>query len=479
MYFRQIFDDKLAQYAYLIGCQQTGEAVVIDPERDIDQYVDLAEREGLIITAVTETHIHADFLSGAREFAEAYPDVKLYLSDEGDENWKYLWPKGEDYDVTYLTDGDSFKVGNIEVAAVHTPGHTPEHLTFKITDHGGGATEPMGIATGDFVFVGDLGRPDLLESAAKVEGMMEPSARKLYETVQNFLSMPDHMQIWPGHGAGSACGKALGAVPQTTVGYERATNPMLEAAERGEDAFVTAILEGQPEPPLYFARMKQLNKEGAPVLGGLPEPSEVDVDGLVDVAADDNMVVVDTRTDRTAFAGAHIPGAIYSPLTRAFNTAIGSALTDAETPLTLIIDADDVEEAVRDLIRIGFDNIVHFATPETLAAYVEAGHPTASLRTAMTTDLDTLRASDDATVLDVRYASEYNADHVPDALNSSYTRLAENLDTLPEDKHLLVHCGSGARASVASSLLAREGFEVTLVDGEFADYREASEAQPA
>ena len=137
-------------------------------------------------------------------------------------------------------------------------------MSFLITDVGGGANEPIGIATGDFVFVGDLGRPDLLETAAKVEGMMEPSARRLYSSVQRFLELPDYLQVWPGHGAGSACGKALGAVPETTVGYERRFSPAIEAAKRGEDAFVDFILEGQPEPPIYFARMKRDNKLGAP-----------------------------------------------------------------------------------------------------------------------------------------------------------------------------------------------------------------------
>ncbi len=174
MLFRQIFDEKLAQYAYLVGCQQTGEALLIDPERDVDRYIELAEREELRIVAVTETHIHADFLSGARELAERL-DVKLYLSDEGDADWKYEWVKqkkqdGANYDYVLLKDGDTFSIGNIEVKAVHTPGHTPEHLSFMITDYGGGADLPMGMITGDFVFVGDLGRPDLLESAAGIQG---------------------------------------------------------------------------------------------------------------------------------------------------------------------------------------------------------------------------------------------------------------------------------------------------------------------
>ena len=169
MLLRQIFDDKLAQYAYLIGCQATGEAVVIDPERDVDRYIEAAEREGLRITAVAETHIHADFLSGARELAERL-DVELYLSAEGRPDWQVEWacgPRlaGGEYRATFLRHGDRFRVGNVELRALHTPGHTPEHLSYVVIDHGGGASGPIGIATGDFVFVGDLGRPDLFEQA--------------------------------------------------------------------------------------------------------------------------------------------------------------------------------------------------------------------------------------------------------------------------------------------------------------------------
>ncbi len=262
MLLRQITDSKLAQNAYLIGCQRTGEALVIDPERDVDRYVEAAAAEGLRLVAATETHIHADFLSGCRELAHRH-GARLYLSDCGPAEWKYLWAQDGDKGIQLLRDGDAFSVGKIEIRALHTPGHTPEHLSFLVTDHGGGAEEPMGLMSGDFVFVGDVGRPDLLESAAGVAGAREPSARALHASLLRFLDLPDYLQIWPGHGAGSACGKALGAVPTSTVGYERRFSPALADVRRGEQVFVDAILEGQPEPPFYFARMKKENKEGA------------------------------------------------------------------------------------------------------------------------------------------------------------------------------------------------------------------------
>ncbi|PSQ97694.1 MAG: MBL fold metallo-hydrolase [Bacteroidetes bacterium SW_9_63_38] len=481
MLFRQIFDEKLAQYAYLIGCQQTGEALLIDPGRDIDQYLGLAEGEGVAITAVTETHIHADFLSGARECAERFGTM-LYLSDEGTDEWKYEWAQtpdgrrdsGDDYDVTWLYDNSTFSIGNIEITALHTPGHTPGHLSFLITDKGGGAHEPMGLVTGDFVFVGDLGRPDLLESAANVEGAMDPSARTLYDSVQRFLDLPDHLQVWPAHGAGSACGKALGAVPQSTVGYEKRFNPMIDAARRDEDTFVDAILEDQPEPPLYFARMKRDNKTGPPVLGELPSPRALTARELHDVAADEEALVIDTRRDRSAFMDHHIPGALYAPMNKTFNTVVGSLVEDATTPISLIIDEEDVDEAVRDLVRIGHDNVQGFAEIETLQRYFANGGTSAAIKERPFDDLLALRTGDTA-VLDVRYRSEYEAGHVKGALNASYTRLPEYAADLPTDRTMIVHCGSGARAAAASAYLQRTGRDVIYVNDRFSNYESTEE----
>lgn len=471
MLFRQIFDPKLAQYAYLIGCQQTKEALIIDPERDIDRYVAMAEDEGLAIVAVAETHIHADFLSGAREFAERF-GAKLYLSDEGDADWKYEWVKGSDYDYTLLKDGDIFAIGNIEIEAVHTPGHTPEHLSFKVTDHGGGADAPMGIVTGDFVFVGDLGRPDLLESAAKAKGMMEPSARRLYGAVQDFLKWDDYLQVWPAHGAGSSCGKALGAVPETTVGYEKRFSPAIEAARDGEESFVDFILEGQPEPPLYFARMKRDNKLGVKLLDGLPRPRKLTARELGAAAEHSDAIVIDTRLDRSAFMTRHIPGSLYAPLNKSFNTAVGSLIEDETKSLYLIIDEDDLDEAVRDLIRIGYDNVEGFASYDTLERYLSTAPEVGHIDEIDFDRVEHLRDEDGIAVLDVRYASEYDDAHIPGAHNASYTRLPEYLEDLPEADTFLVHCGSGARAAVAAAFLSRTGRSVKYVNDAFKNWTE-------
>ena len=468
MLFRQIFDPKLAQYAYLIGCQQTGEAILFDPERDIDRYVDLAEEEALRIVAVAETHIHADFLSGARELAERFR-VRVYLSDEGDEAWKYEWIKeerkaGGRYDYVLLRDGDEFTVGNIRFTVLHTPGHTPEHLAYLVTDKGGGADEPMGIISGDFVFVGDLGRPDLLEQAAGLHGVQEPSARQLFRSLPRFTELGDYIQVWPAHGAGSTCGKSLGAVPQSTVGYEKRFNASLDAARNGEEAFVGAILAGQPEPHMYFARMKRDNKLGAPVLGNLPSPRELSGSELIEAVRGGDSLIVDTRLDRPSFFARHVTGSLYAPFNKAFNTVIGSLVVDEGKPLILIIEAGDVDAAVRDLVRIGYDNVVAFADERTLMRYFANGGPASTIDEIRFPEIGEVADREDVAVIDVRFRSEYDGGSVPGSVNASYTRLPDYLDRIPSDKTLLVYCSTGARAAAASAYLARLGHSVVLIN---------------
>ena len=473
MFFRQVFDPELAQYAYILGCQRTGEALVIDPERDIDRYVQIASQEGLRIVAATETHIHADFLSGLREFGEQH-DVKLYVSDEGDTNWKYNWARNSNYNIHLLKDNDEFMIGNIRVQALYTPGHTPEHMSFLITDMGGGANEPIGIVSGDFVFVGDLGRPDLLETAAGVTGAREPSARRLFESTKRFLALEDHVQVWPGHGAGSACGKALGAVPMSTVGYERKFNAALNFDT--EESFVGSILDGQPEPPLYFARMKDLNKNGVPVLGDLPAPKLFPIEELVARGTAEGAVIIDTRSDRVSFMAGHIPGSLYAPLGINFPMIVGSYV-EPSTNIYLITDAADVDLAVRTLVRIGYDGIKGFAPPTTLLTSGVAGEIVP--RVAFP-DLGPEVDTDKWTLLDVRGDAEFEGAHIPGAINIAHTRLAARINEVPRDKPVMTYCRSGNRAAAASSLLAREGFEVTHVDGAFAHWAELNETtEPA
>ena len=383
---------------------------------------------------------------------------------------------GAPYDAVLLRDQDMFKIGGIEFVAIHTPGHTPEHMSYLVYDRGAGATTPIGIVTGDFVFVGDLGRPDLLEQAAGMHGVQEASAKMLFSSLPKFKALEDYLQVWPAHGAGSTCGKALGAVPTTTVGYEKRYNASLGAAQGGEDAFVEAILAGQPEPQMYFARMKRDNKLGAPVLGALPQPKKLTAVELAEIVEREEVLVVDTRPDRSAFMANHLPGALYAPMNKMFNAVVGSLVMDETTPIVLITREESVEEAVRDLVRIGYDDVIAYATVETLEHYFAAGGIKRTIKEIDFQQLESLRQGPNVAVVDVRFAAEFASGQVPDAINASYTRLPDYLnDRIPDGKTLAVHCGSGARAAAAASFLAAKGFDVQYVNGSFTEYRVAEE----
>ena len=463
MFLRMVFDEKLAEAAYLIGCQRTAEAIVIDPERDVDRYEQIAAANGLRIVAATETHIHADFLSGVREFAEK--GARVYLSDAGDADWKYQWPRGQNggraYDAHLLTDGATFTVGNIEFKALHTPGHTPEHLCFMVTDRGGGADKPIGVATGDFVFVGDLGRPDLLESAAGLKGQADASAHRLYKSVRGFLEWPDYLQVWPGHGAGSACGKALGAVPQSTVGYEKMFNPSIRAAS-SESAFVSAILDGQPEPPLYFARMKRENKQGPRVLGGVPKPRQL---SAADFKAIDGrgVAIVDTRP-WPAFKAGHLPGALSLPLANSFSTEAGSMIAESEV-MYLIVEPARLDEAVRALIRVGLDDFGGWLDAAHMSQFEGLGVRLESTPEITVEQAQSMIGAAKPFVLDARRKDEFVQGHIPGATNFVHTRLLSRLAEVPKDRPVLVNCRSGARSARACSLLQKHGYNATNLAG--------------
>lgn len=464
MFMRRIYDESLAQAAYLIGCQATGEAIVFDPERDVERYLRVAAANDLKIVAVAETHIHADFLSGARELAER-AGAKVYLSDEGGAEWRYGWLDqkldGGSYDHQLLYDGDVFAVGNIEFEVLHTPGHTPEHLSFLVTDRGGGATAPIGLISGDFLFVGDLGRPDLLETAAGQQGTMEDSARQLHASIARLEGLPDYLQVWPAHGAGSACGKSLGGVPTSTLGYERRFNVALQAAG-DEQQFVDYILAGQPEPPLYFARMKRDNKLGPAVIGTRPQPprlSAAEFAGLDPRQA----AVIDTRI-WPAFRERHVAGSLSIPVNRSFSTHAGSFVAEGE-PIYLVTTQSELDTAIVELQRIGYDQILGWFPVNDLelaeaegCALTQAPEVAAGAAAAMFDN-------DGMQFLDVRRAAEFAADHYPDAINISHTRLAARLDELPRDRLLVVYCRTGDRSARACTYLRRQGHDVVNLGG--------------
>jgi hydroxyacylglutathione hydrolase len=453
MLFKRFYDTKLAQASYLIGCQKTGEAIVIDANRDVAQYIAAAAEEGVRVTHVSETHIHADFVSGSRELAQR-TGAALLLSDEGDADWKYAF--AAESGATLLHDHDTFMVGNLQFEVLHTPGHTPEHIAFLVTDTPA-SSSPIGVVTGDFLFVGDVGRPDLLEKAAKVMDTMEAGARTLFRSLQAFKQLPDHLQIWPGHGAGSACGKALGAVPMSTLGYEKIVNWGLQIDD--EQTFVDAVLEGQPEPPKYFAEMKRINKLGPAILGGFAHPARLDLAHL-DALLTSGAPIVDTRPAEE-FAAGLIPGTINIPFNKSFNTWAGWLLPYT-SDVYLIADEGDVDAMVRDLALIGIDRVSGYFSTEVVREWLAAGRTLNTIAQRTPSDVAAMTADPQVTVLDVRGATEFEAGHLPGARNIPVGYLTDHLAELPRDTPLVLHCQSGARSAIAGSVLGAHGFANVL-----------------
>ncbi len=453
MLLKRFYHEGLAQASFLVGCQQTGDALVVDANRDIEQYVSAAAEHGLRVTHVTETHIHADFVSGSRELAEA-AGARLFLSGEGGPDWQYAFARQAS--ATLLGDGDHFLVGNIRIDVVHTPGHTPEHLMFVATDTLV-ADQPIGAFTGDFVFVGDVGRPDLLERAAGIEGTMRAGAKLLFESLRRLTERyPDHLQLWPGHGAGSACGKSLGAVPQTTLGYEKLVN---WAFQIDDDArFVDAVLEGQPDPPRYFALMKHVNRDGPMPLGGLPVPPQRAAPDLAHVLARGD-VVVDLRRAESYAAG-YVPGTINIPWNRSFLGYAGWVLP-YDRDLYLLTDSPDdalPRRASADLAMIGLDRVAGWFGEDAFATWTLSGGNFQTLRHLGAEELAMQRGRRPARIVDVRSESEWREGHIPGSVLAPLGRLVDAFENSARDEPLVLVCQTGSRSAIGASLLAARGF---------------------
>ena len=464
MIFERFYEDKIAQVAFLVGCPATGEAIVIDPNRDVEFYMRAAAAAGLRITGVTETHIHADFVSGSRDLA-ARTGARLYVSDAGGEEWRYAF--SAEPNVTLLGDGSELRAGAVRLQAVHTPGHTPEHLCFLLSDLAA-SEQPLGAFTGDFIFAGDVGRPDLLERAVGQAGAAERGARALFGSLQQFKRQPGHLMLWPSHGAGSACGKHLGGVPVTTLAYEMLVNEALRIAD--EDTFVTHVLAGQPEAPRYFAEMKRLNRQGPPRIDAFRAPPRLDPEGAMNIV-ESGAIVIDLRR-AAEFAKGFAPGVITLPPGRSFTRYAGTLLP-YDRPIYLLGGHEsEVASATRDLALIGIDDVRGWANPSTVMIGWSHRHGDPERMVSVSFEEALPRVeSGVAVLLDVRDPSEFAAGHAPRALNIPLGALSSRSADLPIDRPIAVHCGSGARSPIAVSVLRRAGFtHLADVSGGFAAY---------
>jgi hydroxyacylglutathione hydrolase len=449
---KRFFHDGLAQASYLIGCPRTGEALIVDANRDIGPYLAAAKAANLRVTHVTETHIHADYISGSRELA-AQTGAVLLLSAEGGQDWQYRFAREDG--ATFLQDGDTFTVGNVRVEAMHTPGHTPEHLTFLVADTLA-SPQPIGALTGDFIFAGDVGRPDLLEKVVGSEGSMRAGAKLLFESLRRFTERcPDWLQLWPGHGAGSACGKSLGEMPQTTLGYEKLTNWAFQIDR--EEAFVEAVLDGQPEPPTYFAMMKRLNRDGPPPLRDVKPLQRLEPAALP-AALERKDLVIDLRR-ASEFAAKHIPGTISIPLTRAFAGYAGWVLP-YDRDLHLLVAGDDEEparHAASELAMIGLDRIAGWFGSDAVAAWSASGGQMMATRHIEPADV-AVQMNAGAAIVDVRATPEWRAGHVAGSTHIPLGKLVAQMQDKPRTQPVVLLCESGSRSAIGASLLATAGF---------------------
>ena len=458
MLLKRYYDEPLAQASFLIGDTVAREAVVVDPHRDVDLYLKAAETEHLRIVAVTETHIHADYLSGTRELARR-AGATAYLSDEGDADWKYGW--GHEPNVKLVRNGDAIRAGRVRLDVLWTPGHTPEHVSFVVTDEAA-SPEPVGVLTGDFVFAGDVGRPDLLERAANMQGTMERGARTLFASLARFRdSLPGHLLLWPGHGPGSACGKNLGGLPVTSLAYERLTNWGVKTTNEAE--FVREVLAGQPEPPVYFKHMKRMNKDGPAMHGEFREPPRLDDAGLPAALARGE-IVVDLRPTKAVLAGA-IPGAFSIPVGTSFPTWAGWLLP-YDQPISLLSnDGARALAAVRQLAMIGLDDVRGWYGPGAFEAWPRANGPLAVTPSIGAREAFERAARGELVLLDVRAAAEHAGGRVPGARHIPLGELAARARELPLDRPVAVFCEGGTRSRIGVSVLRRAGFTRLLDQG--------------
>ncbi|MCU4824939.1 MBL fold metallo-hydrolase [Bacillus cereus] len=465
MLLKYFYDEKLAHASYLVGCQKEGLAIVIDPSRYIEQYIEFAKKEGMEVIAAAETHIHADFLSGSRELSNLY-HANLYVSDEGECDWKYQYLNEGRYQL--VSEGTEFKVGHIKFNVIHTPGHTPESISFLVTDTSQNNftnDKPIGIFTGDFIFVGDIGRPDLLETAVGIKDTAQIGAKQLFDSIQKVKILPDYLQIWPSHGAGSACGKALGAIPTSTLGYEKMFNWAFQCNE--ESDFISTLLTGQPEPPKYFSLMKHLNKYGPPIRKKRKITNIDTVEELQEVMRSVQQIV-DIRNVES-FASGHIEKSINIPYNNSFTTWCGWLL-GYKTETLIILDEEKVkmEEVIRDFESIGLDNIIAFAPLKVikkfdiLESYKE------------NTSIELYRHIKDRSVkvIDVRSKKEWEEGHLHNAIHITLGNLFEKIDSIPKDCPIVLQCRTGLRSAIAASILQKAGIkEVVNLKGGFLEWK--------
>lgn len=444
MKIEQLYTSCLAQGAYYISSD--GEAAIIDPLRESQQYVDKAEDDKVKIKYVFETHFHADFVSGHVDLARKTNSTIVF------------GPSAKtDYSCHIAKDQEEFTIGKIKIRAIHTPGHTPESTTYLLIDENG---NNHAIFTGDTLFVGDVGRPDLAVANNITEDEL---ARTLYDSLRNkIMTLEDNVLIYPAHGAGSACGKNMSSETFSTLGEQKKINYALRD-NMTKAEFVKELLEGMPPPPSYFKQNALLNKNGYNNFDDVLSKSNkaLTVDEFKDYMISKNSLVIDVR-NQNEFIKKHIPNSLFVGLNGSFATWVGTIIKDIHRPIILIVEKGKEEEAITRLARVGCDNCFGYLDGG-ISTWEKSGNPTSDLEFISANNFVEMLKLNTINILDVRKESEFETQHIESSINSPLSQVHENLDLINTNEKLYVHCGSGYRSVIAISILKANGFD-NLID---------------
>jgi hydroxyacylglutathione hydrolase len=452
--FERIQTEGIAELSYLLGDDSENVAAVIDPTVDVDKYVKLAREKKVSITHIFETHIHADLVSGARELRARVESAKIFASHEGGARY------GFDHET--LKNGQAFTFGGTVLTVRHTPGHTPEHVSFEVAekDH---PESPWGVLTGDSLFVNSAGRPDLLGSS-----QTEALTKKLFDTLRGYyLALPDGVSIFPAHGNGSPCGADIGDRLESTIGYERKLNPYLQFADF--EKFKEHALSSAPPVPTYYPRMKKMNAKGPPVLGNLPRVSALPPEAFKEAVENEVGVLVDTRM-MLSFGGGHIAGALNIGASPMLSIWAGWLL-DPESPILLVLENDTMlEEVVKLFVRTGYSKFAGYLVGG-MRAWDTAGF---NLQGIGQMTVHEIRNAKGLQIVDVRSPIEWEEGHVPHAIHAFLPELQKKSSKLHKKRPVAVYCDSGYRASIGASILKQEGFRhVNNVPGSWQAWKKA------
>ncbi|NDV20619.1 MBL fold metallo-hydrolase [Pseudodesulfovibrio sp. JC047] len=438
MYFKQITTPGLGCFSYVIGCPAAGEMVVIDPKRDVQDYLDISRDEGMKIVHAIDTHVHADHVSGAQELkSHTGCDVMVYETSP------------VTYPFTPLKEGDKLTIGNAGLEVLHTPGHTPDSLSLLVTDFSRG-NEPWVLLTGDVLFVNDIGRPDLVGDAK-----LDEQIQNLWNTLYvKFSKFPDSLEVFPAHGAGSLCGRGMSSKPSSTLGFERRHNPML-GFENYEDFHVTMSQEF-PARPKSFTHIISTNANGAPLLERCPLDLAMNPFKFEE-KMQDGAVVIDVR-DAAAYAGYHIPGSINIGFEPSLANWVGMVV-DPQADILLVVDSKEGYERMRtELHRIGYDRIYGYLSGG-IQSWVFSGRPVDTLAIDSAQDLQTCQTENKPlSLIDVRTPAEVAGGKIPGARHIPLTNILNGQFDLSEEDHHILYCAGGYRANIAASYLLKHGY---------------------